>query len=153
LLVAAVALLSLLFAVLYNAADGEVYLLPVVMALAIWAGLGAAWLLREGPRIVRRLGPAALAGAVVWQVVSAWPLVDVSRDREARLWGEALLRDAPPGALVRSSSDRHTFVLWYLQHVERLRPDVAIVDDRLLAFGWYRRQVRRQYPHLGSEVP
>ena len=138
------------FAVLYNAQGSEVYLLPTVQLLAIAAGVGAAWILRGVRRPLLQAALFALPLLLAWRLWTAWRAVDASRDREARLWGEALLRSAPPAALVRSSSEQHTFVLWYLQHVEGVRPDVAIVDDRLLAFVWYRHQLLRQYPQLSG---
>jgi hypothetical protein len=139
------------FAVLYNARDGEVYLLPAVEALALAAGVGAAWMLRALRGRPRAALGLVLAASIGWQLVSGWPLVDVSRDTQAREWGEALLRALPPQAVVRTQDDGQTFALWYLQLVRGERPDVAIVDDRLLRFDWYRRQLLRRYPQLAGQ--
>jgi hypothetical protein len=78
--------------------------------------------------------------------------VDVSRDYQARSWGESVLREAPPGGVVHTSTDEHTFTLWYLQIVDGQRPDVAIVEDRLEAVPWYRQQLLRRYPQLTYQV-
>ncbi|HET6319875.1 MAG TPA: DUF2723 domain-containing protein, partial [Chloroflexota bacterium] len=48
------------FAVLYNARDSIVYLIPAAMVLALGAGLGAAWLLRSMPAKLAPLLYAAL---------------------------------------------------------------------------------------------
>ena len=37
---------------------------------------------------------------------------------------------------------------WYYQQVERLRPDVTIIDPELLRRSWYLEQLRRQHPWL-----
>jgi len=58
------------------------------------------------------------------------------------------LQQAPPDAVIITQGDPGLFALWYFHHVEGVRPDVAIVDDNLFAFDWYRRQIAAQYPDL-----
>ncbi len=141
------------FTALYNVEDGQVYLLPAVLGLAVTAGLGAGWLLDSAHGSSRLVAIALLAASPLWQVGAAWSEVDASHDRQARERPESLLRAAPAGAVLRSREESYTFALWYLQSVEGLRPDVAIVDDRLLALPWYRAQVLRRYPQLeGSGI-
>jgi hypothetical protein len=149
-----VAVFFSVFAVLYNANDSIVYLLPVVTLLALTAGLGAAWLMRLlRPRAASLLA-CALVASVGWQVLAGWPAVDVSRDQSARAWATQRLQDAPRAAVVHVRAEEQLFALWYLQGVERVRPDVVVVDDRLLATRWFCSQLQRQHPdvhdcHLG----
>jgi hypothetical protein len=49
---------------------------------------------------------------------------------------------------VHVRADDQLFALWYLQGVERVRPDVVIVDDRLLATPWFCSQLQRQHPDV-----
>lgn len=58
------------------------------------------------------------------------------------------LQQAPPDAVVITKGDPALFALWYFHHVEWLRPDIAIVDDNLFAFDWYRQQIQAQNPAL-----
>jgi hypothetical protein len=76
----------------------------------------------------------------------------VSGDYEARSWGESVPRGAPSGGVLHTSTDEHTFTLWYLQIVEGQRPDVAIVEDGLEAVPCYRQQLLRRYPQLAYQV-
>ncbi|HYW86968.1 MAG TPA: DUF2723 domain-containing protein, partial [Chloroflexota bacterium] len=125
------------FAVLYNARDSIVYLAPAVTVVALGAGLGATWLLRLlAPRAAVVLSIALLT-SIAWQVRSGWPEVDVAHDRSAREWATQRLQDLPDGAVVHVQVDDQLFALWYLQGVEGLRPDVVVVDDRLLATPWF----------------
>jgi hypothetical protein len=128
--------------------SGCVLLLPSVQLAAVAAGVGAWWVLSAARRRAP-LGALALAGVVTWQLVATWPVVDASGPSEARRWGEAALAAQPAGAVLRLTDEHQTFVLWYLQHVEGRRRDVALVNEHLLAFDWYRAQLRRLYPSAG----
>src|SRR5262249_52220609 len=136
------------FAVLYNARDSIVYLAPTVTVVALGAGLGATWLLRLlAPRAAIVLSIALLT-SIAWQVRSGWPEVDVAHDRSAREWATQRLQGVPDGAVVHVQADDQLFALWYLQGVEGLRPDVVVVDDRLLATPWFCHQLGRQHPDI-----
>ena len=63
------------------------------------------------------------------------------------------LNAAAPGALILVQGDRPTFALWYGLYAEGQRPDVAVVSTPLLAYPWYRDQVRRLYPGLALSEP
>jgi hypothetical protein len=139
------------FAVLYNARDSEVHLIPVGLLVAVAAGVGAYAALGWLRGAIAAAGAAGLAWSVVMMLVGGWPRVDVSRDVAARSWAETRLRDVPPGAVYRTESDEQAFALWYVQVVHGMRPDVAVVDDRLLVHDWYRRQLARRYPALASQ--
>ncbi|HYW86390.1 MAG TPA: hypothetical protein VFB50_01365, partial [Chloroflexota bacterium] len=90
----------------------------------------------------------ALLTSLVWQVRSGWPEVDVAHDRSAREWATQRLQDVPNEAVVHVQADDQLFTLWYLQGVEGLRPDVVVVDDRLLATPWFCHQLGRQHPDV-----
>lgn len=146
---ALIALYFAAFAILYNARDGEVYLLPTILLAALSAGIGANWLLT-----MRRWQPAlvvVLGMSVVWQVTSAWSAVDASGDYQARTWIDDTLAAAPRAGVVHTLTDEHTFGMWYAQYGLGERPDLAIIDDRLLQFDWYRQQVLRQHPRLAGQ--
>ena len=52
--------------------------------------------------------------------------VQLSEDRSARRYAEDVLGQAPQGARILSNWHYAT-PLWYLQHVEKMRPDVEVV--------------------------
>jgi hypothetical protein len=74
--------------------------------------------------------------------------MDLSADFEAYAFAADVLQAAEPNAVVISDGDEQTFPLWYLRYGLQQRPDLTVVDRRLLAFGWYRDQVASQQPAL-----
>jgi hypothetical protein len=151
---AAVAAGFSLFAIAYNSADSDAYLLPCYLIFAIWMGLGSAAVLAA----VRQRHPRlAWLPAVLLVLLLAWPLpatlqqVDASRDYRAIAYGQRVMAAAPPAALLLTSSDRDTFTLWYMHHALGYRPDLVIIVEPLLAFEWYRHQVQRDYPTVRLE--
>jgi hypothetical protein len=74
--------------------------------------------------------------------------LDISDDTSAERFCEAVMNQAPPKAIVQTRADRQTFSLWYCQKVEGMRPDVAIVDEGLTSFEWYRARLLREHPDL-----
>ncbi len=143
--------LGLLLAVTYGGADSYVHLLPLYAAWALGAGVAggmAAVLLRTrwGPRVALAALLLPLLGLPLF--VRGWGEWDRRRaPAPAAVWEEALAA-MPPGGILLTNLDEQTFPLWYLQVVDGRRPDVALVDVRLLEWAWYRRQLPARYPGL-----
>jgi hypothetical protein len=139
-----------IFAIGYAAPDSSMYLLPAFLAFAIWIGLGLAAAL-EG-LATRPYWPAALAGVFLLLVlVNAgwhWREVDASRDNRAEAFGQAVMRAAPPAALVFVREDRDTFAVWYFHFALRERPDISVLVEPMLGFEWYRDSLQATYPDL-----
>lgn len=148
---AALALCWSLFAVGYNTADSWAYLLPVFLIFALWIGSGLLIVLENLAARHPLLAPGVLLGVVIfigWQVSATLPLVDASTDQRAVVYGRSVLQVAPPNALVVTSEDRDSFVLWYYHFALAERRDVAIVVEPLLDFAWYRTNLTSVYPTL-----
>jgi hypothetical protein len=144
-------LLTLVVRAMYPAEGNLVYLIPAVYAGAMLAGLG---LMRTMDLILSRFRPAlawlVAAGAISFAISSAGLTVgrvDASGDWTALLVAERLLDEAPSRALLVSRSDETTFALWYAQAMGH-RPDIVVVDQRLLIRAWYREQLGRRHPEL-----
>jgi len=148
--------LGLVLALTYGGADSQVHLLALYMALAVAGGVAAGMLARF---LERRLGKAGrwlallLPALSVVLVVVGWPQWSLRADPGP--WPEIVPRLAalPPGSILLADRDELTFPLWYAQQVEGVSPDVAIVDVRLLAWPWYRRQLPERYPGLVVPEP
>jgi hypothetical protein len=142
----------------YAIPDSAAYHLPAILALALAAGAGGAWILAAGLRAARRGGRLALAPAgavlgallavVAVQAVRAAPLADARHDRGAYEYARDAVAALPPNALVLSHGDGRTFSLWYAVTVLDPRPDVVILCDNLLDWPWYRESLRAQHPRL-----
>ncbi len=150
----ATALAFILFAIDYPVADSQIYLLPF-FTLAFWAaGVGAAVVLAEidqrlrDPLWRRWLPGIACAGLAAGACISTAPRVSMSGNHEAVDFARTALDDAPPAAILISREDGTTFSLWYTQHVEGRRPDVRIIDNRVITAPWYRHRLPREYPGL-----
>lgn len=147
----ALALLQSSFALSFGSTDWQVHLLVLWLVLAIWIGWGAfalvAWL-QQGR------GGLLWGAATVWLVllavgtVATLPQVDARRDTRARDFAAAAWASTPPDALLFTTADQDTFALWYGHYALRQRPDVAIIAEPLLPYGWYRDALRQHYPWL-----
>jgi hypothetical protein len=147
--------LTLLFQISYPVIGNIVYLLPVVYSLALLAGLGAASLLAMaqshlGPHLGRSgvvlLGFSFLITLGVRAMIIA-PQLDLSHADQAAHFGQQIFATLPPEAIVVSNRDETTFTLWYRQALGE-RPDVVVIDKRLLAYEWYQHHLEQRHPNL-----
>ncbi len=142
----------------YRPGDSYVYLLPACLAMTLWWAEGGAYLLALADRNWRwltaargrRLVLVALALSPLASLALNWADIDLSDDWSAHAYIYLVLDEErlEPGSLVVTRRDRPTFILWYGQFVEGRRPDVPVINGPLLAFPWYRSQIRERYPDL-----
>jgi len=153
-----VALLSV-YSMAYSTSDSYLYLIPVAMVLALWIAQGAAAVLRDlrdrvqpadWHRLVTGVAALILVALPFVAIASRFSSLDLHADREAYEFALNVLEAAAPEGIVVSEGDAQTFPLWYLRYGLQQRPDVTIVDRRLLAFGWYRRGIVAREPELAA---
>ena len=65
-------------------------------------------------------------------------------------YGVNALRNLPENSLFFTAADAAAFPLWYLQTVEKIRPDVDLVHIPLLVSSWHREQLLRLKPYLDA---
>ncbi|MFQ5577253.1 MAG: hypothetical protein ACE5G8_09740, partial [Anaerolineae bacterium] len=137
------------YALGYTTADSFVFVLPLFLFAGLAAGLGAAEVGRLVSNPARRamVMAALVAAPVLWGGANA-PRLTLRHDAAAETFWRSVLQQAPPGAILLTGDERHTFTLWYARFVLRRRPDVAIIDTRLLAYPWHRADLGRAYPDL-----
>lgn len=152
------------FAIIYAADNSQVYLLPTFVIWAGLAGIGWLYLLTQLKISINRskftlsglkiekwimgLALAGLTGLTSLELIVNFNTVDVSHDTTAATWAAQTLANAPVHAILLSNEDKYTFGLWYEEYALGYRPDVALVETRLLAFDWYRHNLARLYPNL-----
>lgn len=128
----------------------EHYLLVPWLLLGIGAAVALEGIARQAGaglplRIRRAAGPAIALAAVILagvQVASTLPTVDLSGDRSARAYVDALFGALPPNAVILSFWGPSP-PLWHAQLVLGERPDVLVVDDTNIVYeGWGTREAR-----------
>ncbi len=114
-----------------------------------WSGCGVVALanLQRGARRWAVAGLAVVPLALNWRAVDRRRLPDAAL---APAIARELLRELPPNAVLVLAGDNDTFPLWYAQHVEGRRRDVATVTVPLLGAGWYRAELHRRHAILPS---
>jgi hypothetical protein len=147
--------LAVLVRTSYPVKSNLVHLLPALYALALLSGLGLIWLLTLAHRQIGQVGPLLLAGgllvALLLRAVTIAPLVDASGDDRALAFGRQTFAELPPHAIFVSGQDETTFSLWYQQALGH-RPDVVVIDKRLIQYDWYERHLIRRYPDLDAAL-
>jgi len=148
--------LVVLYAFFYDTGDSHMYLLPVVLLMALWWGEGVYLLLglaQSLQPVWRRAALVILILLPVGSVALHWRAVEPDDDWEAHIFIHQALDAVQPGGLIIVRADQPTFKLWYGVYAEEQRPDVQIVSGPLLAFVWYRDQIRHMYPSLVLNEP
>jgi tetratricopeptide (TPR) repeat protein len=63
-------------------------------------------------------------------------------------YGKNILRSCPPDTLLVQKKDIQLFSIWWLQSVQRNRPDIVSVAEGLSGSPWYWKMLARRYPGL-----
>ncbi|MEO0082583.1 MAG: hypothetical protein ABIL25_09920, partial [candidate division WOR-3 bacterium] len=137
------AVLCFLYAVNYSIPDIEAYYLPCLVALAVFFGIGLQAVLGRLGRW-RHVGwVAGVAALVLGYPVSSRRDFFVSRDQALNT-----LASADSNAIILTDWWDVYSPVFYLQHIEGLRPDVCIIDKELVRRSWYFKYLERVYPWL-----
>ncbi len=74
--------------------------------------------------------------------------VDQSRYVSSYDYGVNMYKCVSRDAVIICNGDIDILPLWYLQHVEGKRKEVAVFTMQLIAYDWYRERLFKQYPFL-----
>ncbi len=121
------------------------HFLTAYVAAGVLLGGGVAWALDSG-RVWRRLALVALLLLITVHGWRGYRACDLSQYEDVALYAYNILRQAPVDAIVLTHTDMTEFPLRYFQVAEQVRPDVTVLNDRLLGYDWY-------YPRAGLQVP
>ncbi|MGQ0721077.1 MAG: glycosyltransferase family 117 protein [Candidatus Eiseniibacteriota bacterium] len=140
----------------YTIHDIATYFLPAFLVAAVWIGTGTAWVAEAAAAwrplakwtAARRVLPAVVLLPVV-PLVGGWRAADRSRDATIEAMARSFLETPAPNAVVLN---RHWDVLMspalYLQHVEGVRPDLAVLDQEHFRRSWKVPSLRRHHADL-----
>ncbi|MGA8006895.1 MAG: DUF2723 domain-containing protein [Burkholderiales bacterium] len=112
----------------------QVYPLPAYVVLALWMGLGLAWL--QG-RYALRFAPAVgVCAALLGIILFVGSRSNLLQNYD---WGSkyahAVLRALPPNAILFVSGDVDLGTIGYYHMIENQRPDIALYQWKGLVFG------------------
>jgi hypothetical protein len=90
-------------------------------------------------------------------IILIFPLVQVSinfdnmnlrHDHQPEIFVKNVLMPLPQNAVLLTDDEKETFTLWYAVHVKKQRPDVWIIDVRMVQWEWYVDNLMRLYYDL-----
>ena len=135
----------------------DFWLLTAYMVLFVMSGAGLCVLtdhLRalRWPRGLIALGLAGLAALTLLPPLRTNPpLVDRSDYFVPEDFGRNLYRHLEPGAVFIAVSDQENALTYYLDVVDRVRPDVIRIDVGVVTTPWFADQLRSRYPNFEFE--
>uniref|UniRef100_A0A7V3UZE9 DUF2723 domain-containing protein n=1 Tax=candidate division WOR-3 bacterium TaxID=2052148 RepID=A0A7V3UZE9_UNCW3 len=136
-------LLSLLYAVNYGIPDIDAYYLPAITALALFAIWGMEALYRRFRKYLYLMSILPLI-----MLVLNYPHQNRNQDWVAYDQALNTLKSADSGAIIITDWWDIYAPIFYLQEIEKMRPDVSIIDKELLRRSWYFNYLEKKYPLL-----
>lgn len=135
-----------LYAILYSSRDSFLYLLPAFAIATLWMMNGAADVLEWAgeDRLLRGAGIALFAVLPIYNLVTNYSQMDVSRDRAALAYAQENLKDLAVDGVLFADGDEGLFAVWYYRHAlawQNARS--VIVSQGLLQYDWYYNSLRR----------
>lgn len=124
------------FSLIYNTPDSTVILLPALLLCVPILALGLTFIKHWS-----LLLPLFL-------LLLNFNQQNLRTDHQIRPLVKSIYSEIPPNAAVVTPGDQSIFTFWYFTHVEHQRQDLLLVDANLIAFDWYRDNLRRVYPEL-----
>jgi len=87
---------------------------------------------------------------VCFQSATNFKANDQSRNYVAHDYAANILRPLPEEAVLFTWGDSGAFPIWYMQGVERMRPDADLLHIPHLPFAWYRKEFSRITPYFAD---
>lgn len=129
---------------LHEVRERDYFFIVSFSVWGLWAGMGIATLWRDAARemktTLRTASPILLLALI--PLTLNWSWASRAGDYAARDWAYNLLMSVEPYGVLFTNGDNDTFPLWYLQEVEGIRRDVAVIVTSYLNTDWYTRQIR-----------
>jgi len=137
-------------------ADFDAYFIPSYLVMAILAGIAISsvvkwlesrWELLHGTKFKNAI-PALLLLLPITCLVFNYHENDKSGNYLGYDFGVNVLSPLEKNAILFTIGDEQTFLGWYFKYLEESRPDIAVVDVRLLGTPWGASQMLDRELHL-----
>lgn len=139
------------YAANYNIHDISSYFLLSYIALASASAAGFGYLMQRFVT-AKYLRVLIVALLVIFPGVSAvanYSKADQSDDYAVEMYTKDILTSLPHESVVLSFQwDDWVSASFYYQHVDKIRPDVVVIDKELLRRSWYAAQIHKRYSFL-----
>lgn len=144
------------YAILYAQRDVVLYLLPAFGVTLLWMVYGVADILKwlKDDRLLRGAAIALFALLPVYNLVTHFSAMDVSRDRTAFEYAEKNFQGLPVDAVLFADGDEALFALWYYRHAIAFQnARSVIVSQGLVRYDWYYDSLRRIMSEVKFQEP
>lgn len=148
--------LVLVYSALYASRDSFIYLLPAFAVVLMWLIFGVGDIVSlAGER--GWVGGIVIAGLGLLAFYNLWfnfLIMDVSNDRDAFNYAQAIVDPLPVDAVIFADGDESLFALWYYRHAfafEGARS--VIISQGLLQYSWYYDELRRTMSEVSFAPP
>lgn len=132
-------------------------------AFAIWIGIGIAGILESivesvqtNSKIRKQLMVFVLGLIFIFVPMKMLAFNYSTHDRSGNYvaydYSYNMLQSCEKDAILFTNGDNDTFPVWFLQYVEKIRPDVRVVNLSLLNTHWYIKQLRDQEPRVPIDL-
>jgi hypothetical protein len=129
----------------------DYFFTPAFLFFAIMAAVACnAGIQRMNSEKRKNIAVYGLAFAWLVPFISNFSSHNRSQDFIARDFAINVLNSIPQNGSLITYGDNDTFPLWYMQMVENYRTDIAVINESLSYSEWYREQMLKQYPDLGT---
>jgi hypothetical protein len=167
------AVLTMLFAILYGISEIEPYMFGVYAIFAIWIGLAPICWINLSPtrqRTAARVpgtqrtaasetslsethqqswAMVALAAVIVLgSAIMIYPRQNYSRNRLAEQFVLNVFNELPQNSILITDYWDFYAPTYYMQIEQGIRPDLALVNTNSLKYPWYVEQLTKRYPWL-----
>ena len=140
-----------IFSILYYSPDSYVYLIPALISISIWMGLGSGWVVEKiptGSSYFKPLAEFCILAFIFVHAILEISHMNLSTDHVAEQYAQVILKSAPAKDIIFTEGDESTFALWYFHYSYHLRPDIVIVSNDLLDQPWYHAILNYTDPDL-----
>ncbi len=143
---------DILYAINYDIQDVDPYFLPVFFVFALW--MASAMLFFTSKTLYKRksiyyLVICGLCSLFLFPLLLNFNEVNQNKNRLVEQYSRSILHNLNQNALILSYQwDYFCSPCYYLQLVEGLRPDVAMIEVQLLKRSWYITQLQKNYKEL-----
>ena len=144
------------YAIVYASRDSFLYLLPAFAIALLWLVYGVMNVLEWAgdDRLLRGGAIVLFAFLPMYNLVTHYAAMDVSRDRAAFAYAKQNFEELPTDAVLFADGDEALFAVWYYRHtIIYQNARSVIVSQGLLQYDWYYDSLRRIMSEVKFQEP